>query len=70
MFALFACHSLEGENPLWLRRWIPTIVYPRAGRGRYDNFSGARFSANIVITSGHFSEISLALWLSPILSLR
>jgi hypothetical protein len=57
MFALFVCHSRAGGNPLWLGRLIPAIVYPRAvpvpakawGGGRYDNFSGDRISANIVV---------------------
>jgi hypothetical protein len=31
---LYACHSRKGGNPLWLGRWIPAIVYPRAGGGR------------------------------------
>jgi hypothetical protein len=49
LFALFACHSREGRNPLWLRRWIPALVYPRAG-GAGMTTSLARFSAYIVVT--------------------
>jgi hypothetical protein len=49
MIKFIACHSHAGGNPVWLGRWMPAIVYPRAGGGRNNNFTGGWISANIML---------------------